>query len=81
MTERNIGDNSKLKAIVERIEHVNMEIKDLQDGRGEIFQEAKSAGYDVKVLRKVIAIRKIDPATRHEEASLLETYMNALEAS
>ena len=78
MTERTIGDNSQLKAIVERIEHVNTEIKDLQDGRGEIFQEAKSAGYDVKVLRKVIAIRKIDPATRHEQESILETYMHAL---
>ena len=74
----NIGDNSQLKAIVERIEHVEGEIKDLQGDRGEIYQEAKSHGYDVKILRKVVAIRKKDPAARAEEETLLETYMAAL---
>lgn len=73
-----VGDNSQLKAIVERIEHVEGEIKDLQGDKGEIYQEAKSHGYDVKVLRKVVAIRKKDPAERAEEATLLDTYMTAL---
>lgn len=73
------GDNSQLKTIVERIEHINVEIKDLQDGRGEIFSEAKASGYDVKVLRKVIAIRKIDPSTREEEEAIMETYIRALD--
>jgi uncharacterized protein (UPF0335 family) len=73
-----IGDNSQLKAIVERIEHVEGEIKDLQGDKGEIYQEAKSHGYDVKILRKVISIRKKDPAARDEEATLLDTYMAAL---
>lgn len=73
-----IGDNSQLKSYVERIEHVEGEIKDLQGDRGEIYQEAKSHGYDVKVLRKVIAIRKKDPSARAEEAAILETYMSAL---
>jgi uncharacterized protein (UPF0335 family) len=70
--------NGQLKALVERIENVNEQIKELTDDRGEIFQEAKSAGYCVKTLRKVIAIRKKDPAARAEEEALLETYMNAL---
>lgn len=73
-----IGDNSQLKAIVERIEHVEGEIKDLQTGKGEIYQEAKSNGLDVKVLRKLIAMRRQDQAKREEAEAILATYMNAL---
>lgn len=72
------GHNGQLKALVERIENVNEQIKEMTVDRGEIFQEAKSAGYDVKVLRKVIAIRKQDPNARAEEETLLETYMSAI---
>jgi uncharacterized protein (UPF0335 family) len=74
------GHNGQLKSIVERIEHVEGEIKDLQGDKGEIYQEAKSHGFDVKVLRKVIAIRKMDPAARSEQETILETYMQALGA-
>lgn len=73
------GHNGQLKSLVERIEHVEGEIKDLQGDKGEIYQEAKSHGYDVKVLRKVIAFRKKDPAARAEEETLMETYLHALE--
>jgi uncharacterized protein (UPF0335 family) len=73
-----IGDNSQLRAIVERIEHVEGEIKELQTGKGEIYQEAKSHGYDTKVLRKVIALRRMDPDARAEQASIMETYIHAL---
>jgi uncharacterized protein (UPF0335 family) len=72
------GHNGQLKSIVERIEHVEEEIKDLRGDKGEIYQEAKSNGFDVKVLRKVIAIRKMDPAARSEQETILETYMHAL---
>jgi uncharacterized protein (UPF0335 family) len=78
MSEPQAGHNGQLKSIVERIENVESEIKDLQGDRGEIYQEAKSSGYDVKTLRKVIAIRKKDPSARAEEAALLDTYMTAL---
>ena len=79
MSEPQMGDNSQLKAIVERIEHVEGEIKDLQGDKGEIYLEAKSHGYDVKVLRKVIAWRRQDPASRAETAAIMETYLHALE--
>lgn len=72
------GHNGQLKSLVERIEHVEGEIKDLQGDKGEIYQEAKSHGYDVKILRKVISIRKKDPAVREEEDAILDTYMTAL---
>jgi uncharacterized protein (UPF0335 family) len=78
MSEPTIGDNSQLKSIVERIEHVEGEIKDLQAGRGEIYQEAKGHGYDVKVLRRLVAMRRQDQAKREQAEAILATYMNAL---
>lgn len=79
MTERTIGDNSQLRAIVERIEHVEGEIKELQTDKAEIYQEAKSHGFDVKVLRKVVALRRQDPDARAEQAAIMETYLHALD--
>lgn len=78
MTEPIIGDNSQLKAIVERIEHVEVEIKDLQTGRNEIYQEAKSAGMDGKAIRRLVAFRKQDQAKREEAQAILELYMRAM---
>lgn len=72
------GHNGQLKALVERIERVNEEIKGLTDDRGDIFTEAKGAGYDTKVLRKIIALRKLSSEDRAAQDQILETYMNAL---
>jgi uncharacterized protein (UPF0335 family) len=73
-----IGDNSQLKSIVERIEHIEVEIKDLQDGRGEIYTEAKSNGWDVKALRTIIRLRKLSPDDRAAQEAILDTYKQAL---
>jgi uncharacterized protein (UPF0335 family) len=76
-----IGHNSADKALrdlVERIERMNEEIKELQDDRKCIFAEAKAQGYDAKVLRKVIALRKIERQQREEEQAILETYLASL---
>lgn len=78
MSEPTIGDNSQLKSIVERIEHVEVEIKDLQTGRNEIYQEAKSAGLDSKALRTIIRLRKQSPDDRVEQEAILELYKQAL---
>jgi uncharacterized protein (UPF0335 family) len=78
MSEPTIGDNSQIKAIVERIEHVEVEIKDLQTGRNEIYQEAKSAGLDLKALRTIIRMRKQSPDDRAEQEAILDLYKNAL---
>lgn len=74
------GHNSKeqLKSIVERIEHLDEEIKGLRDDQRDIYTEAKGNGYDVKALRKVVALRKLDPKARQEQEAVLETYMQAL---
>ena len=73
-----IGDNSQLRAIVERIENVNEQIKDLTDDRGDIFKEASSNGLDVKALRKIIALRKLSADDRAQQDAILETYKQAL---
>lgn len=72
------GDNSQLKQIVERIEQINVEIKDLQTGRGEIYQEAKSAGFDLKALKALVAMRRVDASKRAEMQAILDTYMHAM---
>lgn len=70
--------NGQLKSIVERIEHLDDEIKELRGDQKDIYAEARGVGYDVKVLRKVIALRRQDANERQEQETLLETYMLAL---
>jgi uncharacterized protein (UPF0335 family) len=76
-----VGDNAKaqLKSVVERIEHLDGEIKCLQDDKKEIFQEAKSSGFDLKALRTIIRLRKQDANERAEAEQILETYLLALD--
>jgi uncharacterized protein (UPF0335 family) len=68
----------QLKAIVERIEHLEEEKKTISDDIRDVYAEAKGNGYDVKALRKVIRLRKQDKNERAEEEAVLETYMHAL---
>jgi uncharacterized protein (UPF0335 family) len=68
----------QLRAIVERIEHVDEEIRELNEAKKEIFQEAKSNGFDVKVLREIVRLRKQDQKEREEHESLLEVYLRAI---
>jgi uncharacterized protein (UPF0335 family) len=71
----------QLRAIVERIEQVDDEIKDLTEAKKEIYAEAKSNGFDVKVLREVIRVRKQDQKERDEQETLLDLYMQAIKAA
>jgi uncharacterized protein (UPF0335 family) len=74
------NSDGQLKSIVDRIEHVNQEIKDLAEGRKEIFLEAKSAGFDVPALRAIIARRAKDQAKLEALESMVDTYETALGA-
>jgi uncharacterized protein (UPF0335 family) len=69
----------QLRAFVERIENIEEEIKSLTEDKKEIFAEAKGEGFDVKILKEVIRIRKQDQDERQEHESLLEVYLHALE--
>ena len=71
----------QLRAIVERIEQIDDEIKDLTESKKEIYAEAKSNGFDVKVLREVIRLRKQDQKERDEHETLLDLYMQAIKAA
>jgi uncharacterized protein (UPF0335 family) len=71
----------QLRTIVERIEHIDEEIKELNEAKREIFTEAKSNGFDVKVLREVIRVRKKDKQERDEQETLLDLYMQAIETA
>jgi uncharacterized protein (UPF0335 family) len=71
----------RIRTIVERIEHIEEEIKALNEGKKEIFQEAKGEGYDVKVIKEIIRLRKQDKDQRDEHETLLDLYLRAMESS
>lgn len=68
----------ELRQFIERMERLEMEKKDLADQQKEVMAEAKARGYDTKVMRKVIALRKRDKDEIAEEEAVLELYMEAL---
>jgi uncharacterized protein (UPF0335 family) len=68
----------RLRSIVERIERLEEERKALAGDIKDIYAEAKSAGFDVKVIRQIISIRKKEPAEVEEQETLLDLYRRAL---
>jgi len=69
---------AELRQFIERYERLEAEKKDIADQQKEVMAEAKGRGYDVKVLRKVIAERKKSPDERAEEQAVLEMYLEAV---
>jgi uncharacterized protein (UPF0335 family) len=78
MSEPGEVAGDQLRAIVERIEQVEEEIKELTEAKKEIYLEAKGNGFDVKILREVIRVRKQDQKEREEQESLLDVYLQAI---
>lgn len=68
----------ELRQFIERIEQLAAEISDLNETRKEVFAEAKGRGYDTKIIRKLVAIRKRRAADLAEEEAILEMYKAAL---
>lgn len=79
--ENTIGgiDINRLTSIIERIERLEEEKRELTKDINDIYAEAKSAGYDVKILREIIKLRRKDAAERQEDDYLIETYRKALD--
>ncbi|MFZ3583055.1 DUF2312 domain-containing protein [Loktanella sp. DJP18] len=75
-TENVAGE--ELRQFIERYERLEAEKKDIADAQKEVMAEAKGRGYDVKVIRKIIAIRKRDKDDLDEEEAVMEMYMAAL---
>ena len=68
----------ELRSFIERVERLDVEKKDIADSQKEVFAEAKSRGYDTKVMRKLITMRKKDPQEIAEEEAVLDLYREAL---
>ena len=68
----------RLRSFIERIERLEEEKRVIADDVKEVYAEAKGQGFDVKTMRRIVALRKKDPDDRAEEDALLDTYLSAL---
>lgn len=68
----------ELLNFIERIERLQEEVKGIQSDIKDIFAEAKAVGYDVKIMREVIKLRKMNAVDRDEQEYLIDTYKRAL---
>lgn len=75
-----LGENAqgRLRGIIERLERLAEDRQAVMDDMKEVFGEAKGEGYDVKILRRVLRLRKQDKAKRQEEEAILDLYLSAL---
>ena len=80
MSENEVGgiDSTRLNSLIERIERLEEEKKGNQSDIRDIFAEAKGVGFDVKIMKAIIKLRKMNQADRDEQEFLLETYRKAL---
>jgi uncharacterized protein (UPF0335 family) len=69
----------RIRSFVERIEHLDTELQELNEQKKEVFAEAKAEGFDVKILKEIIKLRKQDKDERDERETLLDMYMRAME--
>ena len=69
----------RIRSFVERIEQIETELKELTEAKKEIFSEAKGEGFDVKVLKEILKLRKQDQEERDEHETLLDVYMRAMD--
>jgi len=74
----NTTAQGKLKSLIERIERLEEDKAAVANDLKEVYAEAKGEGFDVKIVRKVVRIRKQDSAKRQEEEALIELYISAI---
>ena len=72
--KKDYADSGKFTSFIERIERLEQEKSDLQADIREIFSEAKGSGYDTKVMRQILKLRKMQPADRAESEYLRDEY-------
>lgn len=73
----NSGDD-RLRLLIERVERLEEEKKGIQDDIRDVYAEAKATGFDAKIMKAIVRLRKMKPEDRREMELLLETYKNAL---
>jgi uncharacterized protein (UPF0335 family) len=74
----NVVAGDELRLLVERIETMEEEKKNVAEDIREIYLEAKSRGFDAKIIRQIIRLRALDPEKRQEERFLVDTYASAI---
>ncbi|KPH66028.1 DUF2312 domain-containing protein [Novosphingobium sp. ST904] len=79
-TERkeNRAADDRLRLLIERVERLEDEKKGISDDIRDVYNEGKAVGYDIKIMRQIVRIRKMKPDDRREMDMLLDTYKNAL---
>jgi len=77
MSEAESTDD-RLRLLIERIERLEEEKKGIGDDIKDVYGEAKATGYDAKIMRQIVRLRKMTPDDRREMQSILELYKNAL---
>ena len=68
----------RLKSFIERIERLEEEKKNLSTDLKEVYSEAKGGGFDTKIMRQVIRLRKMDKQDRQEQEAILQLYLDAI---
>ena len=68
----------QLKSVIERVERLEEEKKTISDDIRDVYAEAKGNGFDVKALRTIVRLRKMEMSERQEQQAILDTYMHAL---
>ena len=71
----------KIRSFVERIENIDGELAELNEQKKEVFSEAKGEGFDVRILKEIIKLRKQDKDERDEHETLLDMYLRAMETA
>ncbi len=74
----NTSAQGKLKSLIERIERLEEDKAAVANDLKEVYAEAKGEGFDTKIVRKVVRLRKQDTAKRQEEEALIELYISAI---
>lgn len=70
--------DDRLRLLIERIERLEEEKKGISDDIKDVYAEAKATGYDAKIMRQIVRLRKLKPDDRREMEAILDTYKNAL---
>ena len=80
MSDATAIPGNRIRSLIERIEQLEIEIQELNEGKKEVFAEAKGEGFDVKILKEIIKLRKQDQEERDEQETLLDVYLRAMDA-
>jgi uncharacterized protein (UPF0335 family) len=78
MDDINASNAGQLKSIIERIENLEEEKRNIASDIKDVYGEAKANGFDAKILRKVVSLRRQEASERHEQEAILDLYLKAL---